>query len=51
MLCASKECEGEYYVPAEDNTSTMNYVYAMEEEEGLKKGDMDEQSPVLVTAT
>ena len=50
VCCVLAKSEGEYYMPAEE-TSTMNYVYKMEKEEGLRKGDMDEQSPVLVTAT
>ena len=51
VCCVLAKSEGEYYMPAEEKTSTVNYVYEMEEEGGLKKGDMDEQSPVLVTAT
>ena len=38
-------------MPAEDKTRKVNYVCEMEEEEGLKKEDMDELSPTLVTAT
>ena len=42
---------GKYDVPAAEKTSKVNYVYEMEEEEGSKKEEVDEKSPVLVTAT
>ena len=49
--CVLSKRAGKYDVPAAEKTSKVNYVYEMEEEEGSKKEEVDEQSPVLVTAT
>ena len=51
VCCVRARRAGEYDVPAAEKKSKVNYVYEMEEEEGLKKEEVDEQSPVLVTAT
>ena len=47
VQCVLAKSEGEYDVPAEEKTSKVKYVCKMEEEEGLKKEDMDEQSLIL----